>query len=85
MTRMLERDISRNDVFAAVENGEPIEFYPDSKPFPGCLIFGYSNSRPLHVLSSVDMDNKLVYVITAYVPDTIYFEDDFKTRKGRES
>ena len=28
-------------------------------------------------------DEEYIYIITAYVPNTVKFEDDLKTRKGR--
>ncbi|MFZ2631284.1 MAG: DUF4258 domain-containing protein [Desulfosalsimonadaceae bacterium] len=37
LIRMLERDISRNDVFKTIYNGKVIETYPDIKPYPGLM------------------------------------------------
>ena len=38
LARMLERNISRKDVFTAIKAGNVIESYPESKPYPGLLI-----------------------------------------------
>ena len=40
LKRMLERGISRKEVFEVMLEGEVIEDYPDDKPFPSALIFG---------------------------------------------
>ena len=81
LARMMERGISRKDVKNAVAEGEIIESYADSKPYPGCLVFGYSEETPIHVVVSIDMNSEIAYVITSYVPDTTHFEVDLKTRK----
>ena len=41
------------------------------------LHFGYPNT--------IDEENMIIYVITAYIPDVENFEDDFKTRRNNES
>ena len=73
---MQERDISRADVKKCVLEGEIIEDYPDAS----CLIFGYTiNDKIIHVVAG--SDGKYIYIITAYFPNTIKFENDFKTRR----
>ncbi len=81
---MIERNISRSDIRKVVEQGEIIEVYAESTPYPGCLILGYAQKKPMHVVLSIDGEDRLAYVITAYVPDTTHFEDDLKTRKQGE-
>ena len=71
---------------ADVENciilGEIIEDYPDDLPQPSCLIFGYTlNARALHKV--VGTDKNMLYIITAYYPNTKIFMDNLKTRKER--
>jgi len=82
LARMLERDICRKDVFRVIENGQIIEDYGDLKPYPGCLIFGKSGQKALHVVLAFDADKDMVYVITAYAPDNEHFMENGKTRKG---
>ena len=62
-----------------IQTGRIIEQYPDDFPFPSCLILGYSEDRPIHVCASIQ-DN-VMYVITAYIPDPAKWEADFATRK----
>lgn len=82
--RMSERGVTLADIMSAIENGEIIEQYPDDFPFSSRLILGStSDSRPLHVVASVDED--LIYLITAYYPDMERWETDMKTRKDGSS
>lgn len=72
--------ILRDEVIQCVLNGEIIENYISDKPFASCLVFGYRGiDKPLHVVCS--FDDEYIYIITAYIPDTIKFYDDLKTRK----
>lgn len=80
LERMQERDISRADVKKCVLEGEIIEDYPDDFPHPSCLIFGFTiNDKIIHVVAGSDV--KYIYIITAYFPNTIKFENDLKTRR----
>ena len=77
---MLQRGIKRAEIIETILNGEIIEEYMYDKPFPSCLVFGHTvNNRPVHVVCSID--NEYLYIITAYIPDTIKWEKDLKTRK----
>ena len=73
---------------ASVKNtlsyGEVVEDYPDDEPYPSALILGFDEDGPLHVVVAYDSLNQYCMVITAYYPDTEYFEDDFRTRKTDE-
>ena len=75
-----ERDINISDVEECIVNGEIIEDYPNDYPYPSCLVYGcISNGKVLHTV--VGSDGETVYVITAYYPNTIKFEEDLKTRR----
>ena len=79
--RLIERNISLEDVMLCIGNGEIIEQYEMDKPFPSCLILGFSvKGKYLHVVVSSDGD--YIHLITAYYPGIDRWEDDFKTRKG---
>ena len=59
---------------------EIIEDYPDDFSHPNCLIFGYTiNDKIIHIVAG--SDGKYIYIITAYFPNTIKFENDLKTRR----
>lgn len=40
LERMLERGVSRRDVFSTLLSGEQIEDYPHDRPFPSVLFLG---------------------------------------------
>jgi hypothetical protein len=77
--RMKERDINYDDVVLAITNGEIIEQYQDDKPYPSCLILGYSGKEPIHVCLS--LDNGVIWMITTYIPTLDKWEEGFKIRK----
>ena len=78
--RMKERDIKYEDLIIAILNGKIIEQYEDDKPYPSCLIMGYtSDNKPLHIIAGVE--SGMIWLITSYYPTIIKWEDDFITRK----
>jgi hypothetical protein len=78
--RMLQREILRTEVKQCMMSGEIIEVYLSDKPYPSCLILGYtSKNRPLHVVCSTEYSH--IYIITVYEPTLKKWEADFKTRK----
>lgn len=79
--RMAERDITRSEVINAIMNGEIIEEYPNDYPLPSCLILGFRELCPLHVVLACDTD--MIIIISVYVPDRIRFENDNRTRRNR--
>jgi hypothetical protein len=81
LTRMLERDITRKDVFLAIKSGKAIEQYPEAKPYPAILILAKQQEKTIHVLAAWDEYSQYAYVITAYIPDSTHFEKNGKTRK----
>jgi len=80
LERMLERDISRSEVKVTLRDGEIIENYETDVPFESALFF-YVDSKPIHVVASLDELTQTIYIITAYVPSIIHFYDDLKTRR----
>lgn len=80
LQRMLERNISREDVKIVLQDGKIIEEYPDDFPFPSFLVMGYSKGRVLHVVCSISED--ALWIITAYKPDPDIWESDFQARRS---
>lgn len=78
LTRMLQRDITREEVKAAVMQGRIIEEYPQDYPYPSCLLL-HVREKPLHVVCGAG-DGQL-WIITVYRPDPSQWEEDFATRK----
>ena len=83
IVRLFQRNISQEDIENAILNGEIIEEYENNYPYPSCLIYGINfKNEILHIVCGI---NKLeLWIITAYYPDNIKWEDDLKTRKEIE-
>lgn len=81
--RMFERAIGRDTVISVVQNGEVIAEYTEDEPYPSYLFFSYVNKRPVHVLSALDIETKICYIITVYEPDIEIWSEDFKTRRSQ--
>ena len=78
--QMVERDISRADVFHCIAEGEIIEDFPDAFPYPCSLVFGYAvDCRTIHTV--VGSDREKLYIVTVYIPNILKFEADLKTRR----
>ncbi len=64
----IKRNISRSDVEETIESGEIIEYYPDDKYGPSCLVSGTaSTGKSLHIQVSLPQNVK---IITVYEPDS---------------
>jgi hypothetical protein len=80
LERMLERNISRREVKMTLQNGEIVESYESDIPFASALFF-YIDSKPVHVVASLDETTQTIFVITAYVPSITHFNTDLKRRR----
>lgn len=80
VVRLLQRNITEKDVETAICNGEIIEEYESDYPYLSCLIYGTNlKKQVLHVVCGINKEE--LWIITAYYPDNIKWEDDLKTRK----
>ena len=78
--RLFERSITISDVKHAIATGELIKQYEDDRPFPSCLLLAkIEQDRYIHVVASIDAS--FVYIITAYQPNEVEWDADFKTRR----
>jgi hypothetical protein len=81
LRRMFERQISVDDIVAAIGSGETIEDYPGDQPYPSRLVLGWSGGRPVHVVVAHNLSQNELIVVTVYEPDPELWEDDFTRRK----
>ncbi len=73
--------IFEHEVFESILSGQVIENYPDDKPYPSVLIFGYTKqNRPLHIVCAYNNIDDLTIVITVYHPDPDLWID-YKIRR----
>jgi len=67
--RVVERNISDQEIRQAGILANVIEDYPDDKYSPSCLLLGFTQAgRPLHIQVSL-AETELVKIITIYEPD----------------
>lgn len=69
------------EVRSALLNGEVLENYPDTGRGESCLILGFADLRPIHVICG--WRREAVLIITVYIPIPPKFENP-RTR-GRRS
>ena len=81
LERMVLRGITRKNVISIVLCGQQIEDYAEDYPLPSALFLGHVGDRPLHVVATYNPSRKMAMIITAYEPNIIRFNRDFKTRK----
>lgn len=79
--QMDERGLSVEDIRMALENGEDIETRPDERPYPARLVLGMCRLGALHVAVRDNIEDDEIIVETAYRPDPVLWEPDFKTRR----
>jgi hypothetical protein len=59
-----------------------IEHYPKhGRPLPDCLLLGFIDADPIHVVVAIDEAFDRIVIITVYRPDIKRWESDWKTRK----
>src|SRR5436305_10749629 len=67
--RVVERNISEQEIREAGTRAEVIENYPEDKYSPSALLLGFTRAgRPLHFQVSFS-DGPLAQIITIYEPD----------------
>lgn len=67
--------VTDEEVYEAVCNGEVIESYPNTAPYPCVLVFGMTAAgRPLHAVFAYDEGDDRSVVVTVYEPDPARWE-----------
>jgi hypothetical protein len=79
--RVVERNISEEEIRQAGINAVIIEGYPADKYSSSCLLLGFTNgTRPLHIQVSRE-DSEATRIITIYQPDPDEWQDGFALRR----
>lgn len=80
LARVQERGIEPSDIKNCITTGRIIEDYPDDYPYPSCLVLGATvKGKMIHVV--VGVGKGTLWLITAYYPDPLKWNDDFSIRK----
>jgi len=62
--------LSFDEIFFSVFQGEIIEDYPTSRPYPSCLIYGRTfRGEPVHTVWAYNKQTRWTVLITVYRPD----------------
>ena len=73
-------DITIPDLETAILNGEILEDYPDDLRGPSCLVLGYSQNSPIHIVCGYT-PIKWIRMVTVYIPRPPKWIDE-RTRGG---
>jgi hypothetical protein len=81
LRKMIERNISFDEIDEASGRLDMVKDYEDDTPYPSCLMLGFTKAnRPLHVVFAVNHTPQKVYVITVYEPEKSQWTDGFLRR-----
>ncbi|HID27382.1 MAG TPA: DUF4258 domain-containing protein [Methanosarcinales archaeon] len=62
--------LSYEEIFFSVLAGEIIEYYPEDKPYPSCLVYGRTfKDEPVHSVWAYNEETKWAVLVTVYRPD----------------
>ena len=79
--RMVERNISKQEIVDAGASAIEIEDYPTDKYYPSCLLMGFTTDRrPLHLHIS-RVESAGVRLITIYEPNERDWNEGFTKRR----
>jgi len=81
ITRMFQRALSKNTIRRIIVEGEVVADYPDDCPYPSCLLLGFCNDEPIHIVVAQDKESGKCFVVTAYKPDRDKWSEDFRSRR----
>ncbi|MDI6886751.1 MAG: DUF4258 domain-containing protein [archaeon] len=75
-------DIAISDLENVIYNGEILEDYHDDPRGPSCLILGYSQNRPVHIVCGYT-PIKWIRIITVYIPKRPKWINERRRSKSR--
>lgn len=77
-------NLSFDEIFISVVQGEIIEEYPDDKPYPSCLIYSLSfRNKHIHSVWAYNSENQWAVLITVYKPDPKRWIE-YKKRRNKD-
>ena len=74
-------NITISDLESAIYNGEILEDYLDDSRGPSCLVLGYSQNRPIHIVCGYT-PIKWIRIITVYIPKRPRWIDERRRSRG---
>jgi len=67
----MDEDILASEIMTAILTGEILEQYPDTGRGESCLILGFAEAKPIHVVCG--WRGEQLIIITVYIPRLPYF------------
>jgi hypothetical protein len=79
-----EDGLSFDEVFFSLLQWEVLEEYRDDKPYPSCLILGFTfGGDPVHSVWAYNEENQWAVLVTVYRPDPARWID-WRTRRAKD-
>lgn len=68
--KAVDDNLTNEEIYSSVVQGEVIEDYPNDKPYPSCLVLGRNVSgEPIHSVWAYNPENLWSVLVTVYRPD----------------
>jgi hypothetical protein len=81
LLRARERRISRTDAVPVIQQGTIVEQYPETTPYPKCLMMAVvKENRPMYVSLAYSTQDRHLYVITVH-----WLDPESGTTRGHAS
>jgi hypothetical protein len=74
-------EIDARTIPELLAENDMIETYPHDRPYPSRLIIGWDGRGPIHAVVADVLESDETAIITVYRPDTVRWENDFRTRR----
>ena len=82
VNKLRKEGLRKAYIEAALKDAILIEDYPDhGRPLPDCLLLGFIDDNPIHIVAAIDIDMDRIFVVTVYRPDIMRWENDWKRKK----
>lgn len=76
--------LRKTRVEESLKTCELIEDYSqEGRPLPDCLVLGFIDEEPVHIVIAIDVDFDRILIVTVYRPMKERWENDWKTRKRK--
>lgn len=76
--------LSLDEIYSSLYSAQIIEDYPTDRPYPSCLVMGYSSqSKPVHSVWAYNEQTGFAVLVTVYRPDPARWYDNYTERRSR--
>lgn len=80
--KLRTEELRKSEIEYALKDCVLVEDYNVvGRPLPDCLVLGFINDEPVHVVTVLDEDFDRILIVTVYKPSAERWEDGWKKRK----